>query len=158
MSYNWVVSLNDGRRYSMNDLTTPEGRNPMDSLVDILGHNSSLNGDKVKITSVEAIVNNVRYNGPSFGKNSIYKSNENVNRFFVFWKMSADIFTGGSAEKYMGISWRLSDYRVFQWINLNNNSSYLQVLNVINPITQEEKDFQVNEGVIESLYSKTNGS
>ena len=146
MSYNWVASLSNGQRLSMRDIITEEGVGKWDQVVNYTKKNN------VTITHIEVTVNGRRYNSPSNSKNASFKSGINPEKFWIYYRQVADLDPVQSEEHYIAYSYRIGECRHFYWVNTNNNFCYAQVLNVVNPTNQEEKNFAGNECFINNMY------
>jgi len=156
MNYNWVVSFNDGQRMNMRSLLQklePPRNNPWRFILRYLKENpDNADGTKKEITHIELIVNGVRFNTPTSSRNSKFASCFD-RKYWIFGRSSRDIFGGSGEEHLIGLSYRLDGYRLMQWVNTKNCSSYIQILNVENPQSQEEKDFaQIEKTEIETYY------
>ena len=151
--YTWIVSLSDGRRFSLKDLLNDQGENPWDRLIEFINRSKDIDGKPLFITHVEVIVNGRRYNSPSVSKNASFRSSNNlIDKFWIYGQCLADLIGGASQEEYVAYSYRIGEYRHFFWINVQNNYTYAQIMNVINPTTEEEKSYAMNEQVIERIY------
>jgi len=148
----WIVSLDNGERLSSKDLEG--GQNPFTKVLEYIRTNVDLKGNKRKITHVELIVNNVRYNSPSLSKRSSFCSNDNLEMFYVMYKDSAVLNTGVAGDNYVAYSYRLGEYRHFFWVNTKNNCCYAQTLNVVNPTNGLEEKYSMTERDFEETYKK----
>lgn len=152
MSFQWNVSLSDGRRVSMKDLEK-EGVNPWHELVNYVKNNKDVDGSPLRMTHLELIVNSQRYNSPTCGKNSIFKSSQEPKYFWIIGTREGFLVGDESnAGDFISLSYRIGDYRHFVWVNLATNFVYNQVLNVINPVSLEEKEFIGTESHLVSLW------
>lgn len=151
----FIVSLDNGERLCSKDFA--EGENPFNKVLEYIRTNIDPNGNKKKITHIELIVNNVRYNSPSFSKKSIFYSNDNAEMFYVMYKDNALLMTGESRDNYIAYSYRLGEYRHYFWVNTKNNCCYAQTLNVENPSSKLEEQFAVVERDFEETYKKVYG-
>jgi len=153
MSYNWIVSFNDGQRLSSKDLINGDGINPWDKVLNYLRKNpDNANGNNKKITHLQVVVNGIWYNSPTSSKKSGFSSCE-FDSFRIFYKDSAILSGGVESDHYVSYSYRSGDYRHFLWINTENNFCYSQIINVINPRTREEREFAETEKNITASYS-----
>jgi hypothetical protein len=150
MAFNWIVSLSDGQRISYNNLVAEDNKNPWDKITAYLKENNIGKEEKKYITHVELIVNGVRYQSPSLSRNAVFKTSEEIKGFWVFYKSVMNL--SGSQEDYVSVSYRLGDYRYFLWVNQQNNVTYTQILNMVNPTLQEEKDFVDIDKFVLSMY------
>ena len=152
MSYTWNVSLSDGRRVSMKDLAKPDV-NPWHELVHYVKGAVDVNGAPIRITHLELLVNSIRYNSPSHGKNTLFKSSTEPKYFWILGVSEALMSEqGNGTTDYIGFSYRIGDFRHIKWVNLESNFNYDQVLNVVNPSTLEEKEFLSVEKHLVSLW------
>lgn len=154
MRSQWIVSLNDGQRISQKSLLNGTD-NPWTKLFSYIANNPiNPNGDKKVITHVELIVNNARYNSPTFNRNNMFYSSDDVKRFWIFQKATARIAANKMPEDFISYSYRTGDYRHFFWVNEANNFCYSQVLNVVVPVTDLDRHFKGIEQTITKRYEQ----
>ena len=156
MSYIWIVSLSDGRKFNSKDLIGEDKSNPMMKLVDYLRKNPiDPTGKELYITHMEIVCNGIRYNSPTLSKASMFPGTTEVKNFWVFYNSSSRLDKPGDTTVQVAYSYKCGDYRHFFWVNTSNNFTYSQVLNVVNPKNEIEKHFShIETSMIEPAYAR----
>ena len=160
MKWQWIVSFNDGQRVSSKTLLEEDStRNPWTGILNYLRKNPKLiDGKDREITHLELIVNSKRYNSPSKSPHALFQSSsEEPFNFWVFYKNFGTFGQSSNDENFVGISFRIGDYRIINWVSEKTDSSIIQTINTVNPTTKKDKEFYNVEHSIVEEYNTIYG-
>lgn len=154
MSWQWIVSFSDGQRVNSKDLIAEdEKRNPWSAVLDYLRKNPKLiNGKKREITHLELLVNNKRYNSPTTSLNASFHSSDCFSKFWIFYRSLGYFGKRVDSEDFVGLSFKINDYRIINWVSEKTDTCVTQILNVVNPNNKIEEKFKIIEEDIEKQY------
>lgn len=134
MNNDWKCILSNNQIMASSDFNT-KGTNPWNELIDYCKVNSC------SIMTIYLTVNGIQYRSPVLAKNP--------------WILRKKIITspGDNTKDYLGFNYRVGDCRILFWVDIQNNFSYSQVFNVVNPSTEEEQAFILTESDILNYYN-----
>jgi hypothetical protein len=122
MAAEWIAFLSDGRSINEKDLFVKDEELPFKKLVRYCIKND------LTITAITATVNGVRFNTPSTSSRGNFTSPVKPEKFWIQHR-SRFLPVQELQLAFLGLSWKSGDYRMTQWIALDNEKpiSWMEV-------------------------------
>lgn len=156
--YNWQAYLSNGKIINSKDLSYPGSLSPWLILVDLInkenllilkdkfgelpepelkslyyGTPHELRPKLVRITNLQLNVNGKIYNSASTSKRSKFQNSADINYFWIFGQADFEL-TSLRNEEFISFSFLVDNkYRIFQWVDVNTNESWIEICNYDDP-------------------------
>lgn len=143
MNSYWIAYLSDGQVVKQKDLEEVDAT--LSAWLQLLKY---LNEHKeLEIRNIQLVVNGRVYNTPSLSTRASFVSDGKPCRLWCYQKVARDIIGGdNSNQHFLGLSYRLGEYRHYTWVDTTTNESYIEICNLDNP----------REQTIENFYNERN--